>query len=100
MRALTIIILFVLISSIGAMALQMTEPKQDVSFTAFEAVSALTTTGLSMGDTTAQLSDKGKLLLVLFMFLGRVGPFTALLFLMGREKPGQLKYPEERVIIG
>ena len=53
-----------------------------------------------MGETTSLLSYKGKLLLVLFMFLGRVGPFTALLFLMGREKHGQLKYPEERVIIG
>ena len=100
LRALTIIILFVLISGAGALALELTEPKMEASFTAFEAVSALTTTGLSLGDTTAQLSDKGKLLLVLFMFLGRVGPFTALLFLMGREKHGQLKYPEERVIIG
>ena len=102
MRALTIIILFALLSSIGSMALEMAEPDIDASNISFEAVSALTTTGLSLGNTTAKLSKGGvgKLMLVLFMFLGRVGPFTALLFLMGKEKRGQLKYPEERVIIG
>ena len=102
LRALTIIILFSLLSCAGALALELTEQAQslEASATTFEAVSALTTTGLSVGSTTSLISGKGKLLLVLFMFLGRVGPFTALLFLMGREKHGQLKYPEERVIIG
>ena len=102
MRALTIIILFVLLSSIGALMLVVVEAEIEPVNTSFEAVSALTTTGLSLGGTTGKLSDAGwgKLMLVVFMFLGRVGPFTALLFLMGREKHGQLKYPEERVIIG
>ena len=100
LRALTIIILFAILSCLGALSLAATETGLDSSATEFEAVSALTTTGLSIKNTTSQLSDKGKELLVLFMFLGRVGPFTALLFLMGREKHGQLKYPEERVIIG
>ena len=100
LRAFTIIILFVLISAVGALTLELLETKIVSSDTAFEAVSALTTTGLSVGTTTSRLSESGKILLVVFMFLGRVGPFTALLFLMGREKHGQLKYPEERVIIG
>ena len=34
------------------------------------------------------------------MIIGRLGPFTIMLFLLGREKPGQLKHPVERVIIG
>ena len=34
------------------------------------------------------------------MFLGRVGPFTVLLFLLGREKHTPIQYPEERIIIG
>lgn len=100
LRAFTIIILFTLLSCAGALALELMAPTLDADATAFEAVSALTTTGLSVGDTTSCMSQSGKLLLVLFMFLGRVGPFTALLFLMGREKHGQLKYPAERVIIG
>ena len=100
LRSFTIILIFSLLGCTGALLLEMLEPGMDLASTAFEAVSALTTTGLSVGDTTARLSVNGKLLLVTWMFLGRIGPFTLLLYLMGREKPGQLKYPEERVIIG
>ena len=100
LRAFTIILIFTIMGCIGALILETREQHLNLSHTAFEAVSALTTTGLSVGDTTARLSGSSKLLLVLYMFCGRVGPFTLLLFLMGREKPGRLKYPEERVIIG
>ena len=100
LRSFTIILLFTLLGCAGIVILGLMEPNMEFSATSFEAISALTTTGLSVGDTTAHLSGNSKLLLVLSMFLGRVGPFTALLFLVGREKPGQLKYPEERVIIG
>ena len=100
LRAFTIIILFSLLGGAGALSLQLLEPTKELAATSFEAISALTTTGLSVGNTTSTLESGGKLMLVVFMFLGRVGPFTALLFLLGREKPGQLKYPEERVIIG
>ena len=41
----------------------------------FEAASALGTVGLSTG-ITAQLTPIGKLILVLLMFIGRVGPLT------------------------
>jgi len=118
LRAQTIIIIFAVLSVIGAVTLATTEKRLDLApgtsinklstlaenastqGTTFEAVSALTTTGLSIKNTTSQLSTKGKGLLVLFMFLGRVGPFSVLLFLMSRERRGQLKYPEERIIIG
>ena len=100
LRSFTIILLFTFLSCFGIWLLGWNEPNIELADTAFEAVSALTTTGLSVGDTTAHLSSGGKCPLVAFMLIGRIGPFTALLFLMGREKPGQLKYPEERVIIG
>lgn len=100
MRAFTIIILFSLLTGAGIMTLQLVTPETEITANAFEAVSALCTVGLSIGDTTASQSVPGRLLLTLLMFLGRVGPFTFMLFLLGREKPGQLKYPEERVIIG
>ena len=41
----------------------------------FEAASALGTVGLSTG-ITAQLTPIGKLILILLMFIGRVGPLT------------------------
>ena len=100
LRAFTIILIFALLGYSGAVFMQTLKlglPSSDVNF---EAISALTTTGLSIGATTAGLSAAGKLLLVVFMFLGRVGPFTALLFLLGRERHAPIQYPEERIIIG
>jgi trk system potassium uptake protein TrkH len=49
----------------------------------FEATSALGTVGLSLG-ITGSLSGAGKLLVVLLMFLGRVGPLTIGLALIRR----------------
>jgi trk system potassium uptake protein TrkH len=66
----------------------------------FEAVSAFGTVGLSTG-ITPTLSFTGKLLLVFLMFIGRVGPLTALVFLTGtRRRGGQYAYVEEQVMIG
>ena len=100
LRAFTIILIFTLLGGIGTMFLQTREPQMNLYQVTFEAISALTTTGLSIGDTTARLSSDGKSLLVILMFLGRVGPFTVLLFLLGREKHTPIQYTEERIIIG
>jgi len=65
----------------------------------FEAVSGCTTTGLSLG-LTPELSTPGKLILILGMFLGRVGPltlFAALLFTGSHAAAQRYKLPTERV---
>lgn len=100
LRAFAIILIFSFLGAVGAVFLQTREPGMDLFQVTFEAISALTTTGLSIGDTTAKLSVDGKWFLVIFMFLGRVGPFTVLLFLLGREKHTPIQYTEERIIIG
>ena len=100
LRAFTIIVLFSLLGGAGVLLLQLVSPTPGITGNAFETVSALCTVGLSIGDTTVRQSNAGRLLLTVFMFIGRIGPFTFLLFLLDREGPGQLKYPEERVIIG
>ena len=100
LRAFMIILIFTLLGAVGAVFLQTREPHMELFDITFEAISALTTTGLSIGDTTARLSADGKSFLVVLMFLGRVGPFTVLLFLLGREKHTPIQYPEERIIIG
>ena len=82
------------------MTMQWLSPETEMSALIFESVSALTTTGLSVNGTTASLGTPAKLMLSLLMFIGRMGPFTIMLFLLSREKPGQLKYPQERIIIG
>ena len=67
----------------------------------FESVSAFNTVGLSMGVTRA-LSDAGKSLSVLFMFLGRVGPltFAAALALAAARQRVAYRYAYEDVVVG
>ncbi len=64
----------------------------------FEVSSAFGTTGLSMG-ITADLSTTGKYILMLLMFVGRIG-IVHVLFLLKNEKPLGYQYPKERMIIG
>ncbi|MBQ9753486.1 MAG: hypothetical protein IJV93_01905 [Lentisphaeria bacterium] len=100
LRAFTMMIIFLMLFFAGGTILHMINPS-DIPLldSMFEAASAITTTGLSMG-VTGKLNADGKLFVILLMIIGRLGPFTILLFLLGREKPGQLKYPTERIIIG
>lgn len=65
----------------------------------FEVVSALGTVGLSLGGT-AQLDDIGKVVIVVCMFMGRVGGLTLLLFLSSRVAPFALGRPEEEIDVG
>lgn len=65
----------------------------------FEVCSAFGTNGLSTG-ITSQLSTSGKLILIVLMFIGRVGilPF---IFMLGRpRREPKYHYPKERIIIG
>jgi trk system potassium uptake protein len=66
----------------------------------FETVSALSTTGLSMG-ITSELSGLGKVVIIVTMLLGRVGPLTAALALANTKgRSANYALPEERVHIG
>ncbi|MBI9094984.1 MAG: ATPase [Sphaerochaeta sp.] len=64
---------------------------------AFESVSAFATVGLSTG-ITPHLHTASKLVLMVVMFIGRVGPITIATSLRG--KTSVLKYVEEKVFIG
>ena len=65
----------------------------------FETVSALGNTGLSTGITPA-LSSTGKIVLIITMFIGRVGPLTLGFALAGRQKPLPYSYAREDIFIG
>jgi len=66
----------------------------------FEVMSAFGTCGLSIG-LSSQLSDAGKPVLIVLMFIGRIGLLT-LLYMFRNEKQRQpkIRYPEEKIIIG
>lgn len=65
----------------------------------FECVSALGTVGLSTG-ITASLTDAGKVVLMMLMLLGRLGPLTAAVALGRQRTPYQPAYLEEEPLVG
>lgn len=65
----------------------------------FETVSAFATVGLSTG-ITASLPPAGQIVLILLMFIGRLGPVTLGVALAVRERAVLYEYPKERPLIG
>lgn len=65
----------------------------------FEVASALGTVGLTMGATT-QLNAASCLLIILFMYLGRVGILTFSVAFLTRGSDRKLSYPTVDVMIG
>ena len=82
--------------------LLVTEDKSGIASDAifFEAVSAMTTTGLSMGDTTARLSFAGKCVIMVAMFMGRLGALAVVMMIGDRESIRHIRYPQEELVIG
>lgn len=95
-RALGIISLSLAYLGLSIFALTVTDPEQTLLSLAFESFSAFTTTGLSLG-ATSQLSDAGKLVITMTMFIGRVGSMTLLIALVKKAKPENYRLPSEQV---
>lgn len=99
LRATAVASLGVFASAVALIAIQLTQTLPlDVAL--FETVSALATVGLSTGGTGA-LDGVGKIIIIVCMFAGRVGPLT--LFVLLATNTGKRinhRYPEEQVPIG
>jgi len=65
----------------------------------FETVSAFGTVGLTMG-LTPELTSAGRILIILTMFAGRLGPLTVALAMAKRRKRAVFRFPEENIIVG
>ncbi|MBP2626089.1 MAG: potassium uptake protein, TrkH family [Firmicutes bacterium] len=65
----------------------------------FEVVSAFGTVGLTTG-ITPDLTEYGKMWIIVTMFAGRVGPVTLALALALRTRKGMMHYPEGKISIG
>lgn len=65
----------------------------------FEQISAFGTVGLSTG-ITSTLSVGGKLVIIITMLLGRIGPLTFLTAIWFKAKAVRMKFPDEEIMIG
>ena len=65
----------------------------------FEATSAFATVGASTG-ITAGLKASSQWVLIVTMFVGRVGPLTLLVAVASRLSAGRYQFPDERVTLG
>ncbi|MEC0284250.1 TrkH family potassium uptake protein [Terribacillus saccharophilus] len=98
-RAFSITTYSVLLVSLFVFLLAITEKGAALNYIAFEVLSAFGTVGMTLG-LTPELSEPGKMLLSLLMFMGRVGPITIAFALAFRIKKTAVRNPEERIIIG
>ena len=97
--AMTIGIILIFLAIFGGIFISSTS---DVSVTdgVFEAVSALATVGLTAGATRV-MSVPAKLLIILYMYFGRVGVLTISLgFLAGNRAEERYRYAETKLLIG
>lgn len=97
-RALAIFLMALGLLSVGTMVLAGTEPFPFLDIL-FEATSAFGTVGLSTG-LTPSLSPVGKVIIMILMFVGRLGPMTAAAALAQRMQTPSYKYPEEKIVVG
>lgn len=98
LRAISIVLLAIFLVFVATVSLSQTDPF-NVLPVLFESVSALGTVGWTTG-ITADLSAGGRWIVIVAMFVGRLGPLTLFLALAARERQPRYQWPEERVKLG
>lgn len=97
--AMTIAFIMIMLAMFGGIFISATSP---ILFTdaLYEAVSALATVGLTAG-ATAKLSIPAQLLIILYMYFGRVGVLTISMgFLTGDRAEERFRYADTNLLIG
>ncbi len=99
-RALTVLALGILVTITTTMLLVIFEQNESLFLDhLFEATSAFATVGVSAVNTQT-LTVPSQYVIIVTMFLGRVGPLTVLIGLAGQTKQPNYDYPVERVMLG
>jgi len=99
LKAIGVVVGSVTAVIISTILISITDPKFDFIQILFEVVSAYATVGLSTG-ITSDISIWGKLILILTMYMGRVGVLLLMSAVLGDTKPSRIHYPEEDLLVG
>jgi len=97
-RAMLVLSMGLVVAVIAVFVLLMTERAAFMS-TIFEVFSALGTVGLSLG-LTPVLSPWGRLVIMVLMFIGRLGPLTLASSLTSQGREPRVRRPRGRIMIG
>lgn len=98
-KAFIVSILGFILVTVVTMILSLTEKGVSFQYLLYEATSAFGTTGLTLGLTT-ELSFIGKCIILITMYLGRLGPIMVVLSVARNTKANPIKYPEDKILIG
>jgi len=97
-RSYVVIILASLMSMLSILLIMIFD-SHELMPVIFEVTSAFGTSGMTMG-ITPDLSTPSKFIIMMLMFIGRVGLISFLFMIGGNNKKTKYHYPKERVIIG
>lgn len=97
-KAITMTMIALFLVLFATMVLTTTEDRNFLVIL-FEVTSAFGTVGLTMG-ITPYLSDIGKVMIMLLMFAGRLGPITLAYALGPKQEKELYRYPEGKITIG
>jgi len=97
-RAFVSALLSVLFILTATFALTITEKNLNFIDTFFEVVSAFGTVGLSRG-ITQDLTIFGKLIIIMMMFIGRIGPLAFSFALFGKIEKRNYEFQKESVLV-
>ena len=94
-KAITLTILYLFVLLLSVLMLITTQTIKPAHLV-FEAASALGTVGLSMG-ATPHLDEIGKIIIIITMFMGRVGPATLLCYINAKHNTSRISYPDTKI---
>jgi trk system potassium uptake protein TrkH len=97
-KAIVVVLLSVGLVFVASVAISIAEGKP-LTDVLFETVSAFGTVGLSRG-LTRDLTTSSKMVIIITMFFGRIGPLTLGLAIGQKAREAAYTYPVERVMIG
>ncbi|WP_082053223.1 TrkH family potassium uptake protein [Gordoniibacillus kamchatkensis] len=98
LKAITMTMIALVLVVFVSMVLSTTEPHQFLMIL-FETTSAFGTVGLTMG-LTPDLTTFGRIMIVLMMFAGRLGPLTLAYALQPKPEKDLYRFPEGKITIG
>jgi len=99
LKAISVLIGSIATVITATVLLALTDPELDFINILFEVVSAFATVGLTAFGT-GNLSVAGQLLIVVIMYIGRVGILLSMSAILGDPKPSFVNYPEENLLVG